>query len=78
MTYQGQVGSDGESITVPPEVLRALGLEPGHAFAFDVAGSSITIRTGPSDGDALTRLREIMRGYTLDQFLADRKRDGGE
>ncbi len=78
MTYQGQVGSDGESITVPAEVLRTLGLEPGHAFAFDVAGSSITIRPSPSDGDALTRLREIMRGYTLDQFLADRKRDGGE
>lgn len=79
MTYQFRVGEDGRTIVLPLELARALGLRPGGGLTGEVDGRTIHLTTPtaaePPD-DPLISLRETMRGYTLDQFLADRRRDG--
>ena len=76
MTYQGRLSSDGRSILVPAELAEELGLQPGEALSIEVAGRKATVT--PEARDALTRLRRVLEGYSVDQFLAERNGDWRE
>jgi AbrB family transcriptional regulator (stage V sporulation protein T) len=75
MTYQFRVGEDGRTIVLPDALVRELDLKPGEGLTGQVEGRTVHLTAASSD-DPLLALRESMRGYTLDQFLADRRRDG--
>lgn len=76
MTYHFRLGEDGRTVVLPQELVSSLGLRPGTSLAAELEGASFRIAAeGESADDILARLRAGLRGYTLDQFLADR-RDG--
>ena len=76
MTYQARVTDDGR-LELPSEVLEQVGLSPGDILTIERSGRRIVIEHRDFKG-ALTRLREAMRGYDVDQFLADRQEDWSE
>ena len=81
MTYQVQVGEDGRTVVLPPEIVQSLGLRPGSSLAAEIDGMSLrftSIARKSSltpESASLARLREAMSGYTLDQFLRERERE---
>lgn len=75
MTYHFKVGLDGRTITLPYQLVQQLGLTPGTDVVGEVEGASMRM-TAAKKADPLTELRQVMRGYTMEQFLADRRRDG--
>lgn len=76
MTYQFRVGEDGRTIVLPLELARELDLQPGGDLMGELEGRTLHVTPKAALSEALASLRETMKGYTLDQFLADRRRDG--
>ena len=76
MTYHFRIGVDGRTMVLPIELAKELGLRPGGEIAAEVNGRTFRVIEDSSD-DPLLALRQTMQGYTLDQFLTDRRRDGG-
>ena len=77
MTYYFKVGEDGRTMVLPVELAQELGLRPGEEITADVSGRTFRVTMADVSDDPLLALRQVMQGYTLDQFLADRRRDGG-
>lgn len=77
MTYHAELSSDG-MLPLPEELVRAIGIKPGDRVSVGRSGSSIVVRADNGRDEAVTRLREAMKGYSVDQFLADRRADWGE
>ncbi|WP_271299753.1 AbrB/MazE/SpoVT family DNA-binding domain-containing protein [Sphingomonas sp. CV7422] len=77
MTYHAQLAADG-SLPLPSELTRELGLAPGDRVSVDRTGSTLFVRREDERQDAIHRLREAMRDYSVDQFLAERRADWGE
>jgi AbrB family transcriptional regulator (stage V sporulation protein T) len=77
MTYHAELSADG-SLPLPEELVRALGLVPGDRVSVDRSGSAIVVRRDEGRNAAIGRLREVMKGYSVDQFLAERRADWGE
>ena len=71
--------SDTGRITVPLGVRTALGLEKGGQVVLDVVDGELRIRSVAQAMDRARALtRELARGLTglsVDDFLADRRRD---
>lgn len=77
MTYHFQIGDDGRTIILPSELAKELGLKPGGDAKGELDGGTLHLTAGMTEErDSLASLREALQGYTLDQFLADRRRDG--
>lgn len=76
MTYHARVDDEGK-LEISPEALASIGLTPGDVVTIDQEGGRLVVEGQDLDG-AVTRLRIAMRGYTVDQFLADRRADWGE
>lgn len=78
MTYHVRLSEDGRSILLPAEVAGELGLRPGADLAIELQGRILKITAEQQVGEALARLREVFKGYSVDQFLAERRADWGE
>ncbi len=75
MTYHAKVTAEG-TIVVPLEMLQAFGIKTGDSLLVETTADAMVIR--PDVDTALGRLRAALRGYSVDQFLADRKADWSE
>ena len=75
MTYHAKVTAEG-TIVVPLEMLQAFGIKTGDSLLVETTKDAMVIR--PDTDTALGRLRAALRGYSVDQFLADRKADWSE
>ena len=76
MTYQARV-TDDDKLELPPGVLHEAGLSPGDLLSIARSGRKLVLEQRDFEG-ALARLRAAMRGYGVDQFLADRGEDWNE
>ena len=75
MTYHAKVTADG-TIVVPHEILQAFGIKTGDSLLVETTADALVIR--PEVDTALGRLRAVLRGYSVDRFLADRRVDWSE
>ena len=76
MTYHVRAGDSG-SFELPVELVRQIGARPGDLLSIEHDGSALVIRREEETGDPLSRLRTALRGYSVDQFLAERRADTG-
>lgn len=78
MTHHAKV-IDGRTIELPAEVGASLGLEPGGTLVIEQDGDTLLIKPYRQVvREVQDRLRERFKGYSVDQFLAERKQDWGE
>jgi len=77
MTYHAHLSPDG-SVPLPEELVSALGLSPGDRIAVERSGGGIVLRRDDGRSEAVDRLRETLKDYSVDQFLAERRSDWGE
>jgi len=64
-------------MVLPDEVSRDLGLHPGDIVSIERDGEALMLTRHPAS-DALARLREAFKGYSVDQFIAERHEDWSE
>ena len=76
MTYHAKVIAGGK-IVIPADLRRELGLKDGDSVSLDSSADGIVLRRNDPDA-ALSRLRHGMKGYSVDQFLRERRADWGE
>ncbi|MES2755648.1 MAG: AbrB/MazE/SpoVT family DNA-binding domain-containing protein [Pseudomonadota bacterium] len=76
MTYYAKVIAGGK-IVIPADLRREFGIKDGDSVAVERSGDGLTIKRSNPDA-ALQRIREKMKGYSVDQFLAERRQDWGE
>lgn len=72
MTYHVELSPDG-SLPLPDELAAKLGLAPGDTVTIDLSGSGIVVRRDDGRDLAIARLRSALQGYSVDQFLAERR-----
>ena len=77
MTYHAELSSDG-AVPLPEELARALGFRPGDKLSIGRSGQRVVVTRDEGRDAAVARLREAMKGYSVEQFLADRRTDSGE
>ena len=77
MGYHARVLDDGQ-IVLPAELSRDIGFRLGDVFSVERDGESVVLKLEKSPDHARERLREVMRGYSVDQFIAERATDWGE
>ena len=77
MTYQVQIDRDG-ALRLPENLVRSLGIKPGDMVSVGQSGMRIIVDRDEAHHQALTRLRAALKGYSVDQFLAERRADWGE
>lgn len=76
MTYHAKVIAGGK-IVIPADLRRELGIKDGDSVRLESEGGTITLsRDDPAA--ALQRLRTALKGYSVDQFLQERRADWGE
>lgn len=71
MTYQAKITEDGK-LDLPPALVAEMGFRPGDIVSIDSQEKTMLLKHYGS----LVRLREALRGYTVDQFLAEREAEG--
>jgi len=76
MTYQARVTDDG-SLALPDELAREFGLRPGDVLSIERDGRALVL-TREGETTPLSRLRDALKGYSVDQFLAERGADWSE
>lgn len=76
MTYHAKVIAGGK-IVIPANLRRELGIKDGDSVVLEREAEGITLRRDDPTA-ALARLRAGMQGYSVDQFLRDRRLDWGE
>lgn len=77
MSYQARVTEDGR-LALSDDLAREIGLRPGEVLKVERAGKTLVMTREGGRGDAIGRLRETLSGYSVDQFLAERRDDWGE
>lgn len=76
MTYHARIAEDGR-LTLPDALAHALGLKPGDAVSIERRGDALLLVRDEPDA-AIARLRSALKGYSVDQFLAERRADWAE
>lgn len=77
MTYHAKVIAGGK-IVIPAELRRELGIKDGDSVVLEhEADGRLSLRRDDPEA-ALIRVREKMKGYSVDQFLRERRQDWGE
>lgn len=76
MTYHAKVIAGGK-IVIPADLRRELGIKDGDSVVMERGPDGINLRREDPDA-ALSSLREAFKGYSVDQFLRDRRADWGE
>lgn len=75
MTYHAKVIAGGK-IVIPTDLRRELGISDGDSVILERDAGGLTLRRDDPDA-ALGRIRAKMKGYSVDQFLAERRADWG-
>lgn len=73
MTYQANFTDDGK-LHLPEALIAEMGLRPGDIVSVEARENAVLL----AHDQSLARLRTVLRGYSVDQFLAERGRDGQE
>jgi AbrB family looped-hinge helix DNA binding protein len=76
MTYHAKVIAGGK-VVIPAEIRRELGIKDGDSVVIERNAGGISLRREDRDA-ALMRLREGLKGYSVEQFLRERREDWGE
>ena len=76
MTYHAKVITGGK-IVIPADLRRELGIKDGDSIVLEANADGILLRREDPDA-ALARLRRGLSGYSVDQFLHERRADRGE
>ena len=76
MTYHAKVITGGK-IVIPADLRRELGIKDGDSIVLEANADGILLRREDPDA-ALARLRRGLSGYSVDQFLRERRADWGE
>ncbi len=76
MTYHAKVITGGK-IVIPADLRRELGIKDGDSIVLEANSDGILLRREDPDA-ALARLRRGLSGYSVDQFLHERRADWGE
>ena len=76
MTYHAKVIAGGK-IVIPADLRRELGIKDGDSVVMELGLGGISLRREDPDA-ALMRVREAFKGYSVDQFLRERRADWGE
>ncbi|MDQ2892570.1 MAG: AbrB/MazE/SpoVT family DNA-binding domain-containing protein [Pseudomonadota bacterium] len=76
MTYHAKVIAGGK-IVIPADLRRELGIKDGDSVVIEGGANGITLRREDPDAD-LQRIRDAFDGYSVDQFLRERRSDWGE
>jgi len=76
MTYHAKVITGGK-IVIPADLRRELGIKDGDSIVLEASLDGIMLRREDPDA-ALLRLRRGLSGYSVDQFLRERRADWGE
>jgi AbrB family looped-hinge helix DNA binding protein len=76
MTYHAKVIAGGK-IVIPADLRREMGIMDGDSVTLERNADGITLRRD-DPAAALARIRDIMKGYSVDQFLRERRLDWGE
>ncbi|WCM26055.1 AbrB/MazE/SpoVT family DNA-binding domain-containing protein [Sphingomonas sp. QA11] len=79
MTYQAKLIAGGK-IVIPAELRKALGFQTGDSLVLEREGDSIVIKTYAQVVREVQKEFRTMvgEGYSVDQFLAERRADWGE
>ena len=79
MTYQAKLIAGGK-IVIPAELRKALGFQTGDSLVLERDGDSIVIKTyAQVVREVQKEFRNMVgEGYSVDQFLAERRADWGE
>ncbi|MDY0967605.1 AbrB/MazE/SpoVT family DNA-binding domain-containing protein [Sphingomonas sp. CFBP9021] len=67
----------GGKIVIPADLRRELGIKDGDSIVLEANADGILLRREDPDA-ALARLRRGLSGYSVDQFLHERRVDWGE
>lgn len=70
MTYQAKITEDGK-LDLPAALIAEMGLRPGDIVSVNSQEKAMVL----AHYGSLTRLREALRDYSVDQFLAERQDD---
>jgi AbrB family looped-hinge helix DNA binding protein len=76
MTYHAKVIAGGK-IVIPADLRREMGIMDGDSVTLERNADGITLRRD-DPAAALARIRDSMKGYSVDQFLRERRLDWGE
>ena len=76
MTYHAKVITGGK-IVIPADLRRELGIKDGDSIVLEANADGILLCREDPDA-ALARLRRGLSGYSVDQFLHERRVDWGE
>lgn len=76
MTYHAKVIAGGK-IVIPADLRRELGIKDGDSVVIERMDDGVSLRREDPD-TALQRVRDAFKGYSVDQFLRDRRADWGE
>lgn len=76
MTYHAKVIAGGK-IVIPADLRRQFDIKDGDSVQLDADDKAIILRRDDPEA-ALLRLRHGLEGYSVDQFLRERRVDWGE
>ncbi|MBB4154932.1 AbrB family looped-hinge helix DNA binding protein [Sphingomonas jinjuensis] len=76
MTYHAKVIAGGK-IVIPADLRREFGIKDGDSVVLEGGKDGIRLRREDADA-ALQRVRDAFDGYSVDQFLRERRADWGE
>lgn len=76
MTYHAKVIAGGK-IVIPAELRREFGIKDGDSVVIERLDEGMRLRREDTDA-ALRDIRKAFTGYSVDQFLEERRADWGE
>lgn len=76
MPYHAKVIAGGK-IVIPAVLRRELGINDGDSVVIERERGGLSLRRDDPEA-ALMRLRDGLKGYSVDRFLEERRQDWGE
>jgi len=76
MPYHAKVIAGGK-IVIPAVLRRELGINDGDSVVIEREPGGLSLRRNDPEA-ALVRLRDGLKGYSVDRFLEERRQDWGE
>lgn len=77
MTFHVRLNENG-AVELPEAMIEALGVRRGDLLAVTKSDEGFVLTSSAAPGTPLSRLREALAGYSVDQFLAERAADWAE
>ena len=77
MTFHVRAAENG-SFVLTRELLQQIGVHAGDLLSVELEGSVLVVRSQHQPDGPLERMRAALRGYSVDNFLAERRADMGQ